>query len=212
MPYGLTNAPATFQCLMEKVLKGFIGLKCLMYLDDVIVFGDTFQETLDNLMPILCRFREYNLKLKAKKCSLFQRKVNFLRHVISENGIECDPSKINKIKEAPKTKTGVRAILGLGNYYRHFIKGFSSIAAPLQRLTHNDVDFSWGDPEQTALGKLKEAFCSASILAYPDHEGEFIVGTDASKYAIGAVLSQVQNGKERVIMYCSKGLVGSQAK
>ncbi len=77
MPYGLTNVSATFQCLMEKVLKGFIGLKCLLYLDDVIVFGDTFQETLDNLMAILCRFREYNLKLKAKKCSLFQRKVNY---------------------------------------------------------------------------------------------------------------------------------------
>ncbi len=106
MPYGLTNAPATFQCLMEKVLKGFIGLKCLLYLDDVIVFSDTFKETLDNLMAILCRYREYNLKLKAKKCSLFQRKVNFLGHVVSANGIECDPSKIDKIKDlqAPKTQ------------------------------------------------------------------------------------------------------------
>ncbi len=193
-----------------KVLKGFIGLKCLLYLDDVIVFGDTFQETLDNLMAILCKFWEYNLKLKAKKCSLFKRKVNFLGHVVSENGIECDLSKIEKIKDlqAPKTKTGIRAILGLGNYYRHFIKGFSSIVAPLQRLTRNNVDFSWGDPEKTALDKLKEAFCSAPILAYTDHEGEFIVDTDASNYAIGAVLSQVQDGKERVIMYGSKGLVG----
>ncbi len=74
MPYGLTNAPAIFQCFMEKVLKGFKGLKCLLYLDDVIVFCDTFQQTLDNLMAILCRFWEYNLKLKAMKCSLFQRK------------------------------------------------------------------------------------------------------------------------------------------
>ncbi len=168
-----------------KVLKGFIGLKCLLYLDDVILFGDTFQETLDNFMAILCRFREYNLKLKAKKCSLFQRKVNFLGHVFSDNGIEW---KIDKIKDlqAPKTKTGVRAILGLGNYYRCFIKGFSSIVVPLQRLTCNDVDFSWGDSEQTALDKLKEAFYSAPILANPDHEGEFIVDTDASNYAIGA--------------------------
>ncbi len=81
------------------------------------MFGDIFQETLDNLMVLLCRFREYNLKLKAKKCSLFQRKVNFLRHVVSENGIECDPPKTDKIKDlqAPKMKTGVRAILGLGN-------------------------------------------------------------------------------------------------
>ncbi len=118
----------------------------------------------------------------------------------------------NKDLQAPKTKTGVRAILGLENYYRHFIKGFSSIVAPLQRLTCNNVNFLLGDPEQTALDKLKEVFCSAPILAYPDHEGEFIVDTDASNYAIGAVLSQVQDGKERVIFYGFKGLVESQAK
>ncbi len=131
MPYGLTNAPATFQCLTKKILKGFIGLKCLFDLDHVIVFGDTFQETLHNLMAIFSRFKEYNHKCKAKKCSLFQRKVNFLRHDVSENGIECDCGKIDKIKDlqAPKTKIGIRAILGSGNYYRHFIKGHSSTIA-----------------------------------------------------------------------------------
>ena len=214
MPYGLTNAPATFQCLMERVLKGFIGTKCLLYLDDVIVYGNTFEEVLNNLRAILLRMREYNLKLKAKKCSLFKRRVNFLGHIVSENGRECDPGKIEKIQNLPppKTKTGVRAILGLGNYYRRFIKGYASIAAPLQRLTKMDVDFIWTDKEQEALDNLKKAFCSAPILGYPDHEGEFIVDTDASNYAIGGVLSQVQDGKERVIMYGSKGLVGSQQK
>ncbi len=98
IPYDLTNAPATIQCLMENVLKGFIGLKCLLYLDDVIILGDRFKETLDNLMAIFCRFREYNLQLKAKKCSLFQSKVNFLGHVVYENGIECHRGKIDKIK------------------------------------------------------------------------------------------------------------------
>ncbi len=120
MPYGLTNAPATFQCLMEKVLQGYIGKKCLLYLDDVIVFGDTFKEVLDNVMTILNRLKEYNLKLKAKKCSFFQRKLNFLGHIHSENGIEWDPVKIEKIKDLLQrmSKTGVRAILGLENYYR----------------------------------------------------------------------------------------------
>ncbi len=193
MPYGLTIARATFQCLMEKVLKEFIGLNCLLYLDDIINFGNTFQKTLDNVMIIFCRFREYNLQLKATKCSLFQRKVNFLAHIISENGIECDHVKIEKIKDLqpPQSKTSVRAILGLRNYYRCFIRVFSSIIAPLQRVTHNDVDVSWGDPEQAALDTLKEAFCSAPILAYPDHEGEFIVDMDASNYTICTVLSQV---------------------
>ncbi len=83
----------------EKVMKGNIDLKCLLYMDDVIIFGDTFQETIDKLMAILCKFREYNLKLKAKKSSLFQRKMNFWRHVVSENGIECGLGKINKIKD-----------------------------------------------------------------------------------------------------------------
>ncbi len=125
--------------------------------------------------------------------------MNFLGHIFSETGIECDPNKIEKIKDLPppKSKTGALAILGLGNYYRHFIKGFSSIVAPLQRFTCKDVEFSWDEGEQLALDKLKEAFCSMPILAYPDHEGEFIVNTDASKYA---VISQVQDGKVRVII------------
>ncbi len=199
---------------MEKVLQGYNGKKCLLYLDDVIVFGDMFKEVPDNLMAILNWLNEYNLKLKAKKCSFFQRRVNFHGHIISENGIECNRVKIEKIKDLlpPKTKTGVRAILGLGNYYRQFIKGFSIICEPLQRLTCNDVDFSWTEHEQIALDKFKEAFCSAPILAYPDHKGEFIVDTYASNYAIGAILSQVQDGKERFIMYRSKGLEGSQQK
>ncbi len=90
------------------------------HLDDVIVFGNTFKEVLDNLMAILKSLKEYNLKLKAKKCSFFQRKVNFLGHIVSETGIECDLVKIEKIKDLlpPKSKTDVRAILAIGNYYR----------------------------------------------------------------------------------------------
>ncbi len=133
MPYGLTNAPATFQCVMENVLQGYIGKMCLLYLYDMIVFGNTFKQVLDNLMAILNRFKGYNLKLKAKQCSFFQGKVNFIGHIVSENGIECDHVKIEKNEDflPPKSKTGVRAILGLVNYYGQFIKGFSSICEPL---------------------------------------------------------------------------------
>jgi len=215
MPFGLTNAPATFQYLMEKVLSGYVRTKCLLYLDDVIVFGKTFEEVYQNLKDVLARFNKYNLKLKAKKCKLFAREVDFLGHVVSEAGVKCDPKKVEKIKqlEAPTNKTGVRAVLGLGNYYRRFIKGYGNIIAPLQRLTRKEVDFEWGDEEQASLDKLKEAFCSAPILAYPDHKaGNFIVDTDASNYAIGGVLSQVQDGKERVIMYGSKCLSGPQLR
>jgi len=215
MPFGLTNAPATFQSLMEQVLRGYIGRKCMLYLDDVIVFGKTFDECYENLRDVVQRFSRYNLKLKAKKCELFMREVSFLGHVVSERGIKCDPKKIEKIMalEPATNKTGIRAILGLGNYYRRFIKDFGAIVEPLQRLTRKDVQFEWGEEQQESLDKLKEAFCSAPILAYPDFElGNFIVDTDASNYAIGGVLSQVQDGEERVIMYASKAMAGSQLR
>jgi len=214
MPFGLTNAPATFQFLMQKVLKGYIGTKCLLYLDDIIVYGKTFEEVFQNLQDVFARFDKYNLKLKAKKCKLFQRKVNFLGHVVSEAGIECDPKKIEKINQIvpPKNRSEVRSILGLGNYYRRFIKDYGHIVSPLQRLTRKDVTFSWGEREDLALETLKRAFCSTPILAFPDFSKEFIVDTDASSYAIGGVLSQIQDGQEKVIMYGSKVLSGSQLR
>ena len=214
MPFGLTNAPATFQFLMEKVLKGYIGTKCLLYLDDIIVYGKTFEEVFQNLKDVFARFDQYNLKLKAKKCKLFQRKVNFLGHVVSEKGIECDPKKIEKIQQIarPKNRSEVRSILGLGNYYRRFIKDYGHLVSPLQRLTRKDVTFLWGEKEQDALENLKKAFCSTPILAFPDFDKEFIIDTDASNFAIGGVLSQIQDGEEKVIMYGSKVLSGSQLR
>jgi len=216
MPFGLTNAPATFQALMEEVLKGLIGKSCLLYLDDIIVYGRTFEEVYQNLQDVMKRLKKYNLKLKAKKCSLFQRSVKFLGHVVSEKGIACNPETVQAVQDLgqPRDKTGVRSILGLGNYYRRFIKDYCLITHPLQLLTHLDVDFYWTEEHETSLQKLKDALCSAPVLAYPDmSEGKtFIVDTDASDYQIGGVLSQEQDGEERVIMYASKGFHGSQLR
>ena len=216
MPFGLTNAPATFQRLMEKVLEGLINDACLLYLDDIIVYGDTFEEVYENLMKVMERLKKYNLKLKAKKCSLFKRSVKFLGHLVSGDGIACNPDKIKAVTDIgpPNDKTGVRSILGLGNYYRRFIKDYSLITFPLQQLTHSDAEFVWRKEHDESLEKLKTALTTAPVLAYPDtsEDARFIVDTDASDYQIGGVLSQIQNGEERVIMYASKGFQGSQMR
>ena len=216
MPFGLTNAPATFQALMEEVLGDLTRTACLLYLDDIIVYGRTFEEVYANLQKVMAQLRKYNLKLKAKKCSLFRRSVKFLGHVVTEEGIACNPETVQAVRDLarPKDKTGVRSILGLGNYYRRFIKDYCLLTHPLQLLTHLDVDFKWTEEHEVSLQRLKDALSTAPVLGYPNMaKGEtFIVDTDASDYQIGGVLSQVQDGKERVIMYASKGFHGSQLR
>ena len=208
MPFGLANAPASFERLMEHVLMGLQWQKCLIYLDDVIVFGKSFDEAMKNLVVILERFRKANLKLKAKKCSLFKKSVTYLGHVVSEEGISCDPAKIEAVQswEAPTNKTEVQSFLGLAGYYRKFISHFSSIASPLYDLTKKNKEFVWSSECQKAFESLKGALTSHSILAYPREKGRFILDTDASGYGIGAVLSQLQDGQEKVIAYASKTL------
>ena len=137
MPFGLCNARATFQLLMDLVLAGLQWSHCLVYLDDVIVLGQTFDEHLRNLESIFRRLREAGLRLKPSKCSLFQREVLYLGHVISREGIAADPTKIEKVATwiAPHSKREVRKFLGFASYYRRFIKDFAQIAKPLHRLT-----------------------------------------------------------------------------
>jgi len=206
MPFGLCNAPATFQRLMEKVLQGLLSKICLVYLDDIIIFGKNFDEMLNNLKIVFLRLRSSNLKINFKKCNLFKKNVRYLGHIISSNGITTDPEKITAVKEwpTPHTKKQLRSFLGFTSYYRKFIKGFSSLAKPLYALTENKNKFIWKDECEKAFEKLKDVLSSSPILSFPKEEGEFILDTDASCIGIGAVLSQKQEGKERVIAYYSR--------
>ena len=210
LPFGLCNAPATFERLMENVLSGLRWETLLVYLDDVIVFGRTIQQTVDRLEVVLERFRGAGLKLKPSKCHLFKKEVKYLGHVVSEKGIHTDPEKISAVQDwpAPRTPTQVRSFLGLASYYRRFIKGFADIAAPLHRLTETKGGdkFEWVEECAQAFATLKEALISAPILGYPRAVGQFVLDTDASNFAIGGVLSQEQDGVERVIAYGSKAL------
>ena len=211
MPFGLTNAPATFQRLINTVLKGLQWQRCLVYLDD-IVFGKDISETLANLRMVMERLKAAGLKLKASKCQWFKCSVKYLEHVVSARGIECDPDKIQAVKDrpVPRTVTHVRQFLGFAASYHKFISHFSEIAQPLTNLTKKSVRFYWDGKCQHAFETLKQLLVTASVLAYPTDEGDYVLDTDASNYAMGAVLSQVQNGEERVIAYASQKLSHTQ--
>ena len=144
-PFGLCNAPATFERLMDRVLQGLRWSHCLLYLDDIISFGTTFDDSLDNLTLIFERLRLYGLQLKSTKCHLFQSSVPFLGHVVGRDGLECDPRKIDDVKcwPVPACLKSVRRFLGFVGYYRRFIPSFADLAEPLVALTGKDVPFVW---------------------------------------------------------------------
>ena len=209
MPFGLCNAPATFQRLMDRVLSGLKWSSCLVYFDDIIVVGTTFQEHLHHLTSVFTRLRGAGLKLKPKKCTLCRQQVTFLGHIVSTDGVATDPSKTEAVSKwpIPQNRKEVQQFLGLANYYRRFVKDFALISKPLQRLTEKNAPFEWTIGCKNAFDELRKCLVSSPVLAYPDYERRFILDTDASDVGIGAVLSQVSVcGSERVIAYASRSL------
>ena len=208
LPFGLTSAPATFQRLMERVLHGLHWKTLLLYLDDVIVIAPDFESHLERLEEVLGRLRQANLKLKPKKCELIQREVKYLGHVVSAAGVATDPDKIEAIRQwrPPCDLKGVQAFLGTAGYYRQFIPDYATIAKPLTQLTQKNAGWSWGVREEEAFQALRHSLMTAPILGYPDPTSPYFLDTDASAVGVGAVLSQIQEGKERVVAYYSKTL------
>ena len=205
MPFGLCNAPATFERLMEKVLAGLPLTVRLIYLDDILVPGHTFTDHTKNLRMVLLRLREAKLKLSPKKCVLFQRQVKFLGHIVSEAGVATDPEKLRAVHPWPRPSTvsEVRRFLGLCSYYRRFVPNFADLAHPLHQCTEHTQIFNWNDELENSFASLKKALTEAPVLGYPDREAHFVLDTDASAHGIGAVLSQIQNEEERVVAYYS---------
>ncbi|MEW8561290.1 MAG: reverse transcriptase domain-containing protein, partial [Candidatus Thiodiazotropha sp.] len=208
MPMGLTNSPAVFQRLMEIVLRGLQWHTCLIYLDDVLIFGSEFGEHMQRLDEVLSRIRDAGLKLKPEKCQLLQSSVNFLGHTISAEGILPNPENLAKVKQwpVPTTPTQVRQILGLGSYYRRFLKGYSDLVRPLTLLTHKNTPFVWTEQCQKSFETLKQRLIGSEIMAYPRDNGLYVLDTDASDTQISGVLSQIQDGRELVISYGSRTL------
>ncbi|KAK3102810.1 hypothetical protein FSP39_014067 [Pinctada imbricata] len=214
MPFGLCSAPATFQRLMETVLAGKQWKICLVYLDDVIVYGKSFSQMLENLRTVFNCLLKAGLKLKPKKCTWFSKEVRYLGHVVSEQGISTDPDKISAVKNwpVPVNVKEVRSFLGLCGYYRRYIQDFAAKAKCLHKLTEKGRAFIWSEECQNAFEKLKEKLIESPILAHPDFTKPFILDTDASLDSIGGVLSQEVDGYERVIAYGSRVLTKSERR
>ncbi len=189
-----------------------MGHSLLVYLNDIIVFGKPVDEEMNRLRVVFQRLRNANLKLKPKKCVLFQGSVLYLGHIVHRDGISTDPEKIRVIEEwaTPTCLRDVRSFLGLASYYRRFVKGFCDIARPLYNLIKKNTAFNWTDQCDEAFSTLKRCLTTSPLLAYPDHSGKFFLDTDASGTGIGAVLSQEQGGHERVIAYASRTLTKAE--
>ena len=208
MPFGLTGAPATFQRLVDTMLRGVQYDCVLAYLDDIIVIGEDVGECRRNLAGVLERIRRANLKLKPSKCELFKTEISYLGHIVSANGVATDPKKIKAVQEwaVPLYVTDVRGFLGFCNYYRRFIKDYITLTRPLNGLLCKDSDRVWRAHHTKAFKALKEALTAAPLLALPRDGEPFFLDTDASSYGIGGVLSQTQtmdtgNREERPIAY-----------
>ncbi|MES9880687.1 MAG: reverse transcriptase domain-containing protein [Sedimenticola sp.] len=208
MPFGLNSSAATFQRTMELILQGLQWTTAIIYIDDIVVFAKTFDEHVERVSEILERIVKANLKLKPVKTELLQKSVIFLGHTVSEDGISPHPGNIIKITqwERPRTVRQVKHLLGMGSYYRRFVKGYATIAKPLTELTRKGKKFVWTEKCEAAFQDLKQALVGTDIMGHPNDQGEFILDVDGSVTGIGAVLHQVQEGQERVIAYGSRAL------
>lgn len=213
VPFGLCNAPATFQRMINKVLSGLLWRVCLAYLDDIVIFSKTMKTHLEDLEKVLSALDEANLRLKPEKCSFAQQEIRYLGHVLTGENIRPDPDKIAAIEKlpAPKNKKGVQSFLGICNYYRRFIKDFSLISRPLTNLTRKNVSFEWDTACEAAMQALKEKLTTAPVLRQFEPGKPIEIHTDACDYGLGAVLVQKDEGREHVIAYASRHLNKAEA-
>ncbi|XP_076269006.1 uncharacterized protein LOC143201674 [Rhynchophorus ferrugineus] len=208
MPFGLKNAPATFQRTMDNVLRGLQGKICLVYMDDIIIFSTSLQEHLESLRKVFDRLTSYNLKIQLDKSEFLKKSVEFLGHVITPEGIKPNPKKVSAIKnfEIPKTPKEIKSFLGLIGFYRKFIKNFAKITKPLTQCLKKNSKVNHDRAFIEAFETCKNILMNDPILQHPDFQKPFILTTDASNFAIGAVLSQGTIGNDLPIAYASRTL------
>ena len=223
MSFGLMNAPATYQRMMENMLGELNHHVCVIYLDDIVVFSKSFDQHLIDLAQVFARIQACNLKLAPSKCHFLRKKVRFLGHIISEDGVEADPEKVERVVNWPQP-TGaddLMTFLGFAGYYRRFCQGFAMLAKPLYDLIGGDKkkgkktkqdqpkpkpEWKWGAAQQEAFEAIKKALTSPPVLSFADFASPFTVHTDASGLGLGAVLYQTRDGQEKHIFFASRGL------
>ncbi|XP_046143420.1 uncharacterized protein LOC123988226 [Osmia bicornis bicornis] len=192
MPFGLKNAPPTFQRVMNRVTSGLENV--LVFIDDMIVFSSSLREHEIKVKKLFDRLREYGLTLQTNKCEFLRKEVAYLGHILSADGVKPDPRKLHAVKNfpIPKTQKNVQQFLGLTGYYRRFIKDYSLKAKPLVQLLGKGTPFQWTEEQQGSFELLCKELCTQPILQYPDFERPFVITTDASDHAIGAAWENKQ--------------------
>ena len=217
MPFGLTNAPSVFQRVMQQLLtplnpksgSDFVNV----YIDDVIVFSQTFEAHLRHLKATITAIQEAGLKLNPTKCHFARSEIEYLGYRVTAQGLQPTDRHLTAVSSFPQPSNlkELRQFLGLASYYRRFIKGFASIGQPLHQLTKKDVPFHWTDQCQIAFEGLKKCLTEAPVLAYPDFSRDFVVETDASIRGLGAVLAQIQDsGETHPVAYASRALSAAE--
>jgi len=208
LPFGLTNAPATFQALMNKVLQPYLDRFVVVYLDDILIFSRSAEEHARHLQLVLEALEKNELYVGLSKCAFGLNEVNFLGHVVGADGVKPDPAKVVAVREwpTPKSVREVRSFLGLTGYYRRFIRHYASKAVPLTELTKADTPWCWGPQQHSAFNALKAALSQAPVLVMPNPELPYEVYTDASNFALGAVLLQDQGKGKQPVAFLSRKL------
>ena len=210
MFFEMTNSPATFQEMMNEILRDMINEgKVVAFVDDMLVRIEIEERHNEIVEEILKRLEENNLYVKPEKCVWKVRKIRFLGVVIGPNGIEMEKKKVNGVLSWPEPKNikDIKKFLGLANYYRSFIKDFAQVARPMNMLTKKDIKWQWGREQQQAFDKLKRIFMTRPVLAAPDLNKKFRVEADASNYTTGGVLSvKCSDGMWRLVAFISKSL------
>jgi len=193
MPFGLCNAPATFQALMNDILRPFLRRFVLVFFDDILIYNSSMVEHLSHVRAVLTLLHQHRLFVKKSKCEFGVQSIAYLGHVISAQGVAMDPAKVKAVEDWPQPRSAraVREFLGLAGYYRKFVHGFGTIAAPLTALLKEG--FIWSDAAAAAFAALKKAVTTAPVLALSDFSLPFIVECDASTHGFGAVLLQEQH-------------------
>ncbi len=219
MPYGLKNAPATFQRLMDIVLAGLKWQCCLIYIDDVIIYSPSFNQHIKDLTEVFEALRNANLTLKASKCHFCRKEIKYLGHIITKDGVKPDPELISAVKEFPQPQKmkDIQAFLGLTGYYRRFIQNYAKIAEPLLKQIRNNKNerntnyhIKWNNEYQQSFETLKQKLISSPIMNTPNFQHPFILELDACAYGLGAVLVQEYEGKKFVIAYASRTLSSTE--
>ena len=214
MPFGLCNVPSTFQRLMNTIFEREINSFILVYLDDILIYSCSIEEHWDHLRIALDRLRRAKLYGRLHKCEFLKDKVDYLGFEVSQDGIHASPEKVKAVLDWPRLQSvhDIRSFLGLASYYRKFIKGFSQLAKPLTDLTREKIAWRWGDAEANSFTALKVAMSTAPVFRLPDFEKQFVVTTDASDVAVGAILEQNLGSGLQPIAFASQKLNATEIR